>query len=120
MKLKAMIDALSSGEWLIFTNSKEHLRTLKDNDFINQDGDSMSMYFTSPQDYEIYNEPKWYEREPFVKTVCKLKNGSLILIVGAVGDSILKDHHGSEWIIDSLIPLTRTELLAYAESAPDE
>ena len=64
--------------------------------------------------------PKWYEREPFVETLCRDKHGMThLFVMYRTDECLLIDINGNTYYTQDFTPVPKAELLAYAESAPE-
>ncbi len=112
MELKEMIDALSAGENVKCDEGiPERLANIGVNTAIG--------FLKHHEMYEIYTKPKWYERKPFVKTLCKNIHRHLVLIISYEDGTLVADN-GDIYIKEEPSPLTRDEILDLAGNAPDE
>ncbi len=111
MTLKEMMDALSAGENVKCDEGiPERLANIGVNTAIG--------FLKHHEKYEIYVNPKWYERKPFVKTLCKNMHGHLVFIIMYKHDTLVADD--GAMYDKSLTPLTHDEILDLAGNAPDE
>lgn len=117
---EAIIDALKAGETLIH-DSGNKVEMNKLGDLIPM---SYTPAFNQPKDWQVYKEPKWYENIPDGGVLCHVADNKLdnfIEVVRAYTNSkfySLNINENEYWL--NATPLTKQEIQAFMENAPDE
>ena len=119
---REMIEALLDGEKLVMPE-------LSSSSIIEMDDRGITRYthgalcdmneICSPQVWQIYKEPKWYENIPDSGVLCRCNDG-LIVDITESSASRLINKKGSFFTFDFVTPLTKQEIQAFMENAPDE
>ena len=76
--------------------------------------------FSSPQYWEIYEEPKWYENIPKGGILCKFKNNIIVLIFSYDTTTHKVSSAATNFSVDILTPITSQEIQVFKDNVPEE
>lgn len=120
MKNQAEIyQALLDGKALICISNIQ-ARLDASGDLYSPNVDPKDIQFNEPEDWQIYEPPKWYDNIPEGGVLCCVTGGGIGIIRGYEGNRFYENSTKDDAFWTKATPLTKEEIQVFMDNTPEE